>query len=362
MMKKIKKFVAAIMTSVLLCACGNNTASVSTQAESVQQAESEGNTEAPKPSETPAPTETPVTTPEPAPVVLEKLKFNPHVYIPMLAGIYPKEYWDSLYNLCDALREGKDTFECAGQEIYDWCLDITTLAHLFPAAGGKVSGKSDDGTVPYENGVGRIYYKMPVEDFVKRQADFEKEVENILNSVLESDDTDFEKIFKLYAYIAENYTYTEDFVSDGAFSYSSLMEKKGVCDHIASNYAYLLLQAGIDAVEVGCADKLDHAWNYVKLEGEGYFCDATWALHAKNDPLFLGHFMNSAEVRAANNVPLGNLTMPLLPNVFVNRSDFKVTAESGKFDCFSDAEFYMLDEAGKTIAYRDSEGLHTLKY
>ena len=134
------------------------------------------------------------------------------------------------------------------------------------------------------------------------------------------------------------------------------------CCNFTSNYAYLLLQVGIDAAEIGCADKLDHAWNYVKLDGEGYFCDATWALHDKNDPWFLGHFMNSAKVRAANNVPLENLHMPLIPGFFVNRSDFKVVAESERFDGFKDAEFLMLDEKHRTITYKDSSGTYDLIY
>ena len=44
------------------------------------------------------------------------------------------EYWDSLYNIIDALRAGAGSFDCASQEAYDWCMDVTTLANLVPAA------------------------------------------------------------------------------------------------------------------------------------------------------------------------------------------------------------------------------------
>lgn len=67
-----------------------------------------------------------------------------------------KEYFDSFYNLCDALRLGKDTFKCENKEIYDWCMNEVTLNNFFPAACMKITDKSNNGTIPYENGIGRI--------------------------------------------------------------------------------------------------------------------------------------------------------------------------------------------------------------
>ena len=137
-------------------------------------------------------------------------EFNPHVYSSTLSVEIPQDYWASFYNMCDALRAGETTFSCSSQEAYDFCMKDSTTANLFPAACLKISGESNDGTTPYENGVGRIYYKMPVEDFVVRQAEFENLITDILNSTLENDDTDFEKCLKLYLYIAENYDYEDD--------------------------------------------------------------------------------------------------------------------------------------------------------
>lgn len=396
-MRKFKIAAAVLMTAIMMCGCGDKTdtdkkesssvESVVEQSESTKTSEStestkssestestessdstvnEDSSETADPEDTSSSSDIPMPTPKPEKTdetpSLEKIKFNPHVYVPMLAEVYSQEWWDSLYSFCDAIREGKDTFECSSQEIYDWVLDITTLAQLFPAAGGKVSGESTDGTVPFENGIGRIYYKIPVEDMVKREAEFEAVIEDILNTALESDDTDFEKIFKLYAYIAENYTYVDGVISDGTFSYTAFMQKKGVCDHIASNYGYLLLQAGIDAVEVGCGGNLDHAWNYVKLNGEGYHCDATWALHDKNVALGLWHFMNSATRRASFNVPMDTMNMPLLPGFFLESSELKLPATSDKFDCFLEADFISMDENKKILCYKDYDGVHELSY
>lgn len=359
-----------LLAAILACGCGKNSddpakdsgkiTAVVKDTASPDNDPAKGGKKDNKGTPEPERTEEAVQTPEP--VKLEKIKFNPHVYSALLSEVYPQEWWDSFYNMCDALREGKDTFECASQEIYNWCLDITTLAHFFPAAGGKITNKSNDGTKPFKNGIGRIYYKIPVKDFLKRQTEFEAEIENILNTALESDDTDFEKILKLYEYMEANYTYVSDTVSDGAFSYTALMSKQGECDHIASNYTYLLLQVGVNAVEVGCNGNLNHAWTYVVLDGEGYHCDATWALHDENEPLHLWYFLNSEEMRSADNLSMDALHAPMLPKFFVSNSDLKFPATSDRFACFRYVDFIKLDEKTKTLYYQSDNGVKELKY
>lgn len=49
----------------------------------------------------------------------QKFEFNPHLYVPSLSSDIPKDYWDSFYNLCDALRAGESTFECSSNEAYN---------------------------------------------------------------------------------------------------------------------------------------------------------------------------------------------------------------------------------------------------
>ena len=139
-----------------------------------------------------------------ATTVQEKFEFNPHVHVDLMDQWTAPDYWSSFYNLCDALREGRDTFECSSREAYEWCLDDVTMGSLFPACSMAVCGKSDDGSKPFEDGVGRIYYKIPAEEVVARQKEFEGVIEDIINTYVEKDDSDFEKCIKLYDYIESN--------------------------------------------------------------------------------------------------------------------------------------------------------------
>jgi len=185
-----------------------------------------------------------------------KYEFNPHLYLSILAADIPQDHWDSFHNLCDALRVGETTFECSSQAAYNWATDPTVLTELFPAACTKIKSKGNDDSKPFENGVGRIYYQMPIDEYVERQTDFEARIVNVLNTYLEPDDNEFEKCLKLYDYMESSYDYDYEFVEempDGA-NYLTFMTGKGECIELGSVYAYLLLQAGVQAIQVGCSD------------------------------------------------------------------------------------------------------------
>ena len=248
----------------------------------------------------------------------EPFEFNPHVYSGKIAERVPQDYWDSFYNLCDALRKGEDTFQCSSQEAYNWATDVGVLCDLFPPAGAKIEGKSTDGSPAFENGTGKILYKMPVEDFLKRESDFEVLITDILNSTIEKDDSEYERALKLYLYVAKNYVYDTSLIDkmgdDENYVYACFMEKRGQCVNFASVYAYLLLQADIDAVSYRIYEDLCHAWTYAVIDGKGYHIDTTWALQADGvDGIYLDYFMMSDKNRIADGCKLTDPDVTLLP-------------------------------------------------
>ena len=300
----------------------------------------------------------------------ELFEFNPHVYSQTLAQEIPQESWDAFYNLCDALRAGETTFKCSSQEAYDYAMNVSTLASLFPPACLKVTGESNDGTVPYENGIGRIYYEMPVEEYAVRQAEFEEMITDILNSTLESDDTDFEKCLKLYLYVAENYDYDYDEAdsnSGDGFVYETFMTKKGVCVDYGAVYGYLLLQVGIDGLDIGCFEPdMCHAWTYVVLNGQGYHVDTTWALtscYEGVDQVYLDYFLMSDEDRNQDGCLVRDLSMQALPQFFLSNSSIELSATDETYTFPDFSTFVSLDEVNKILYYEDMYGeMHGMHY
>ena len=289
----------------------------------------------------------------------EPFEYNAHLYSSLIAQEVPQEYWDSLYNLCDALRAGEDSFECYGREAYDWCMDSGTLANLMPAACMKISGGTDTGT---------IRYNMPADEFAGREAEFEKLVEGILNSTIEKDDTDYEKCLKLYDYMETNYSYDYDGrpegMNDDGYIYFTLQSHSGQCIDFAGVYAFLLLQAGVEAVSVGCSDGVDHEWTYVLVNGRGYHIDPTWALRESADSgqLYLSYFMMSDEIREMEGCPVGDLTVQLLPRFWANMSSVSFAADDDSYYLGEYSVFESMDEDRKILHYRDIHGREHLLY
>lgn len=297
--------------------------------------------------------------------VTARHEFNPHLYLPMLADDIPQEYWDAFYNLCDALRAGKTEFACASEAAYEWATDPSVLMMLFPAACVKVRGETADGSAPFADGTGHITYQMPAEEFVRRQADFERLVTEILDAYILPGDDDYMKCIKLFDYISMNYTYAYDYGNqseDGAVYYT-LTNRTGQCDALGSTYAYLLLQAGVQATTVGCqVPEMAHAWTYILLDGKGYHADVTWALREAGLPLSLRYFLMTGERRAASGCPVDDLTCALLPKYWSSRSAAVFSADDSTYSLPEDAFLDSLDEANHSIVYHTDDGTFTFSY
>ena len=231
----------------------------------------------------------------------EPFKFNPHVHTNLISEVFKDEWWESFYNMCDAMREGKDSFECIDEECFKACTHDVFIGTFFPAACTIVVG---DG---YENGTGKLKYKMDKDKFLERQAAFEKEIERMLNEAIRTDYSEFEKVMGLYDYMCKNFRYDYEPLDgqgiDDFSDYACLTKKNGICCEFAGAYSYLLLQAGVDATPFeGDGEAGYHGWTYVVVGGKGYHCDATWGAHGENpdNRLTLQYFMMTEQERLDN--------------------------------------------------------------
>ncbi|MBR4429706.1 MAG: transglutaminase domain-containing protein [Clostridiales bacterium] len=278
-------------------------------------------------------------------------EFDPHAYSAMLETCYSEEYRDSFFNLCDALQEGKTTFECSSEEVYKWCMDPVTLNQLYPVAVMQLE-TSDGG---YSDGTGHFSYKKSVEEYLARQEEFQNDVTDIMNSYIRSDYTDFEKCLALYDYIDSNYTYDHDGevgkTQDGS-GYTCYKLKKGICCDIGAWYAYLLMECGVNAIEVqnwGTEDSLGyHAWTFVEIDGRGYHIDATWGLKSEYETgnLIMDYFMMTDSDRAESGYLAEDLQVPILPYFYAKDCpDYDFTASDTRYRLpyYSSCESYDTD-------------------
>ena len=251
-------------------------------------------------------------------IVSEAYSFEPHVYSAKLSEVRDIKFWSSLYNLIDAVRSGEDTFKCADEDTYHLVLDQVTLNHLYPVACVFITEYTGDEGPAFENGIGRIEYAIGKDAFEEKRIKFEEDVEGILAQTVRSDYSDFEKCLALYEYMAYNFTYEydENPVGDNEGStYHTIKERTGICCELGSAYAYLLLQCGVDALEIQSNDDIYHAWTYVTIGENGYHCDPTWGLTEKDDQMRLWYFMETEEARTDDGFDMSTVYMPLFMDI-----------------------------------------------
>ncbi|MBP5775550.1 MAG: hypothetical protein J6W36_07635 [Clostridiales bacterium] len=285
----------------------------------------------------------------------EPFTFNPHVHCDLLSEIVTEDMWNSFYNMVDAIRAGEDTFKCTDENAYKWATDEATIGNFLPAACTIVVG---DG---YENGTGKLKYKMDKVKFLEREKAFEDEIVRIINEATRSDLSEFEKLVGLYDYMCKYWVYDYNELDgqgiDDFSDYACLMKKNGICCEIAGAFSYLLLQCGVQAMSFGTS--CEHDWTYVIIGGKGYHCDATWALHGDSpDASFtLQYFMMTQTERLST---LTNKDQLQASWIWPWKSDYDLARFSATDDRFK--EFYKgayyagIDTEKNVIRYYDTLG------
>lgn len=107
-----------------------------------------------------------------------------------------------------------------------------------------------------------------------------KKAKAVLKKIIKKGMSDYEKELAIHDYLVKNAKY--GFLAGNArpysyLSYGVLVSGKGVCNSYAEAMQLLLMMVDVESrIIVGTADKVDHAWNLVKLDGNWYHVDATW--------------------------------------------------------------------------------------
>ncbi len=104
-----------------------------------------------------------------------------------------------------------------------------------------------------------------------------------LKEHIASDMSDKEKVKALYDAVTKNVAYDFRYYSDrssmpfeSTVALGALRDHLAICGGYAQAFETLLDMAGIENYTVsGISNKEQHMWNYVILDGEGYYCDPT---------------------------------------------------------------------------------------
>ena len=267
--------------------------------------------------------------------------FDPHVISDEYRTIFGDEFSGEFFSFRDViLGKGKE-FPCTSRERFYQLLSVSNSC--FPLAPELIS--KEETTV--RDGICHLVYRYNDGELDERILSFENKVTAFMNAAVPYDEPDPIKAMELFTAVANKDTYDDAYTLEDSLklrSYRSIMEDTGICQEIAAEYIYYLLQAGIDAVPCSSlnADQSEaHEWVMVKLNGSYYHMDPTYALNYPDSLYFFG--MDDIQREYYGNFPKGNYTYA--------SSDVlsECAAADRTFEIVWLAETYVIDHEGRKI-------------
>ncbi len=100
-------------------------------------------------------------------------------------------------------------------------------------------------------------------------------------SLLQEDDSDWERIAKLYLYVSDHMVYGSPYETYGveANLNNCILYQLGICADYAYYLNLLASQIGFETIvgrSLGIEGLADHAWSMIRVEGQWYHFDACW--------------------------------------------------------------------------------------
>ena len=161
-----------------------------------------------------------------------------------------------------------------------------------------------------------FYTKEDVEEY-------EEQIEQIKNKIMSNiqDKNDYQKIKIIHDYLIDTIQYESNLTKNHIYDiYGAMVNKRCVCEGYAKAFQYLMNEIGIEnTIIIGTGtnsrgETENHAWNYVKLDGNWYAIDVTW-----DDPIITGggsltnkaryeYFLKGSNTMNANHYPSGKFT------------------------------------------------------
>lgn len=141
------------------------------------------------------------------------------------------------------------------------------------------------------------------------------------NIIRQRTSNNYENIKLIHDYLIDTIEYDSESQDSNIYNiYGALVNKRCVCEGYAKSLKYLLDALGIESTLVigkatnSSGESENHAWNYVKLDGNWYAIDSTW-----DDPIVIGggyvsneskyrYFLKGSHTMNENHFPLGTFT------------------------------------------------------
>lgn len=186
------------------------------------------------------------------------------------------------------------------------------------------------------------YNVSNINDMKAEVNEISDKINNIINKVIKTNMTDYDKALFIHDYLAENivyykYTDVKDIPSDKHNAYSALINNSAVCDGFTKAYQLILNELNIQNIFIeGTTGDVAHAWNLVKLDSEYYHIDLT------SNTTLMGNQKDNLPVHVYFNITDNDI----LETHTIEKRELLPSAVATKYN------YYKIEE--KEITYKDN--------
>ncbi len=187
------------------------------------------------------------------------------------------------------------------------------LSEFVPASEMIQSYLHSDEPFTYENGTVTFKFLYDKDECEECYKAFE-DIMNDALSLIKENDSDWQRIAKLYLYVSEHMSYGSVYEKYGVSSnlYNCIIYGTGMCTEYAYYLNILARQIGFEVTDARSEGKngfegADHCWSMIRVEGEWYHFDPCWESPSLTHE-DMEYFAFSTEERynsLANNNPWG---------------------------------------------------------
>lgn len=263
-------------------------------------------------------------------------KYVENYYFSAFAG----SYLDLYYDIVDAVINHKDEIEI-GSNIEDlyYSDNVTkSFMNINPLQSFVKNIERKDSTI-------YITYKFNEEEHKNALQFMDKRLNNILETNVKDNYTDFQRVMAIYTYVSSNFSYnfSYDVQNDAKIDiYDFLKNGSGVCHSYARTCKFLIFQYGISTYEARAIspEGQPHEWFLAEIDGEWYHFDPTYE-NNNTKGLGLKYFAMDEERRFKN----GGFRPQFIAGVSPITTT-SPTATSNNFNIFNDVMSYKVDIDG----------------
>ena len=299
----------------------------------------------------------PTLPPTPEPFVYQ---FRPHVLSQEYRQLYGAEVERAFYDYCDAVLAGEETFPCPDGETLRRCVSLSRSC--LPIADALL----ERDRCRVEGGTAHLTYRVSREEVRELATRFREKVTAVITAAVPYREPDWVQAAELLTAVARKDTYDDTATLDDMLRvtpYRAIMEDIGICQELAGEYIYYLLQVGIDAFPVSALNRDGsdaHEWAMAALGGAYYHIDPTYSVSYPDSLYFFG--MNDRQREYYGDFPPESFTYA--DSDALGQAEY--AADSRRFEPLWLAESYILDHRkgvltvtqirdGGTASYRFEE-------